>query len=95
MGFRVIGSIGRSFDDDEMRDERRMKRELDRAYHEGWEDAMEEMRGYGERGGNNGGSSGSGGYGERMDREWMEDGDYFGERRGVKGTGPYSRYRRR
>ena len=43
---------------------------------------------YGERGGR-GGRSG-GGYGERM---WDDD-DEYGERRGVKGTGPYARRRR-
>lgn len=80
MGFKVIG-MGRSFDGDEMREERMFRRELERARREGYEDAMEEMRGgYGERGG----------YDD--DDNSMYD---YGERRGVRGTGPYSRYRRR
>lgn len=50
---------------------------------------------YGNRGGNSGGSGGGYGnrYGNREDEDW-EDDDDFGERRGVRGTGRYSRYRR-
>ena len=62
--------------------EEEMEQELRRAYEEG----------YGERGG-----YGRGGYGERdeYDRDGYDDDDGYGERRGVKGTGRYSRYRRR
>lgn len=85
---------GRRFMDEDFEDEA-----LERAYRRGCKDgkekgyrmAMEEMHGYGQRGGSSGGSgSGSGGgYGQR---DWEEE-DY-GERRGVRGTGSYSRYRR-
>lgn len=62
---------------------------------------MGERGGYGRYGNRGGGgySGGSGGgYGNRYgnreyDDEWDDDDD-FGERRGVKGTGRYSRYRR-
>lgn len=84
MGWKVYGE-GRSFEDGDG-----MERELKRAYEEGCRDGyeramMERGGGYGERY-NDGrmGDYGDGGYG---------DGGY-GERRGVKGTGPYSRYRR-
>ena len=63
-----------------------MDRELEKAYKEGYRAAMEEMDGrYGERG-----------MRRRMDddgRIWDDD-DEYGERRGVKGTGPYARRRR-
>ena len=70
--------------------------ELENAYYRGYEDAMREIQGsrYGERGGYSG--DGRGGYGMR--EPWKEDDDDnydYGERRGVKGTGPYSRYPRR
>lgn len=82
MGWKVYG-MGRSFEGEDM------DLELEKAYKEGYRDAMEEMEDrYGERGGR-GGRSG-GGYGERM---WDDD-DEYGERRGVKGTGPYARRRR-
>ena len=71
-----------------------MERELRRAYEEGFEEGRREGRGgYGERGGYGQG----GGYGERgeYDRGGYEYDDAYGERRGVRGTGPYSRYRRR
>ena len=57
---------------------------------------------YGNRGGQGGGGSmgnreggygNRGGYGERDDEEW-EDMEQMGERRGVRGTGRYSRMRR-
>lgn len=51
---------------------------------------------YGNRGGYGGGNSGGGygnRYGNREDEDWNDDDD-FGERRGVRGTGRYSRYRR-
>lgn len=67
-----------------------MERELERAYNEGCEDgyekAMREMRG---------------GYGNRYDGQIYSgdmgryDGEDYGDRRGVKGTGPYARYHRR
>ena len=58
MGWKVYG-MGRSFEGEDM------DRELEKAYKEGYRDAMEEMEDrYGERGGR-GGRSG-GGYGERM-----------------------------
>lgn len=79
MGWKVYG-MGRSFEGEDM------DRELEKAYKEGYRDAMEEMDGrYGERG-----------MRRRMDddgRIWDDD-DEYGERRGVKGTGPYSRRRR-
>ncbi len=64
--------------------------ELERAYYQGYEDAMREVH--------------EGRYGERRDMPDMGDGygyprwqdnDSYGERRGVKGTGPYSHYPRR
>ena len=79
MGWKVYG-MGRSFEGEDM------DRELEKAYKEGYRDAMEEMDGrYGERG-----------MRRRMDddgRIWDVD-DEYGERRGVKGTGPYARRRR-
>ena len=66
--------------------------ELENAYYRGYEDAMREVQG--------------GRYGERREMmpdmgddygypRWRQDDDSYGERRGVKGTGPYSRYPRR
>lgn len=79
MGWKVYG-MGRSFEGEDM------DRELEKAYKEGYRDAMEEMDDrYGERG-----------MRRRMDddgRIWDDD-DEYGERRGVKGTGPYARRRR-
>lgn len=79
MGWKVYG-MGRSFEGEDM------DREIEKAYKEGYRDAMEEMDGrYGERG-----------MRRRMDddgRIWDDD-DEYGERRGVKGTGPYARRRR-
>ena len=79
MGWKVYG-MGRSFEGEDM------DRELEKAYKEGYRDAMEEMDGrYGERG-----------MRRRMDddgRIWDDD-DEYGETRGVKGTGPYARRRR-
>lgn len=79
MGWKVYG-MGRSFEGEDM------DRELEKAYKEGYRDAMEEMDGrYGERG-----------MRRRMDddgRIWDDD-DEYGERRGAKGTGPYARRRR-
>ena len=79
MGWKVYG-MGRSFEGEDM------DRELEKAYKEGYRDAMEEMDGrYGERE-----------MRRRMDddgRIWDDD-DEYGERRGVKGTGPYARRRR-
>lgn len=79
MGWKVYG-MGRSFEGEDM------DRELEKAYKEGYRDAMEEMDGrYGERG-----------MRRRMDddgRIWDDD-DEYGEKRGVKGTGPYARRRR-
>lgn len=91
----VIGgrSLGEGRDDEE----------LENAYEEGYRAAMKEMEGqrYGERDGYSyGGSSrgGSrGGYGQREGRFYDDDDDddmMYGERRGIKGTGRYSRYRR-
>lgn len=99
MGLRIIGE-GRGRFDGGHEDE--MERELKRAYRKGREDERRESReGYGERGG-----YGRGGYGERdeydhdeYDRDEYDRDEYddygYGERRGVKGTGRYSRYRRR
>ena len=79
MGWKVY-EMGRGFEGEDM------DRELEKAYKEGYRDAMEEMDGrYGERG-----------MRRRMDddgRIWDDD-DEYGERRGVKGTGPYARRRR-
>ena len=89
MGWRIIGEGRGGFDGHE----EEMERELERAYRKGREDERRESReGYGERGG-----YGRGGYGERdeYDRDGYDDDDGYGERRGVKGTGRYSRYRRR
>ena len=61
MGWKVYG-MGRSFEGEDM------DRELEKAYKEGYRDAMEEMEDrYGERGGRSGRG---GGYGERM---WDDD----------------------
>lgn len=76
------------------RDEEEFEDMLEQAYREGCEDgkrkAMHEMRGgYGERSGYPGGMD-DGYDGGRY------DGEGYGERRGVKGTGPYAgEYRRR
>lgn len=92
MGWRIIGEGRGGFGGHE----EEMERELRRAYEEGFEEGRREGRGgYGERGSYGQG----GGYGERgeYDRggyEYEYD-DAYGERRGVRGTGPYSRYRRR
>lgn len=88
-------AMGRGFEDDD-------RDELEEAYHEGrrrgYEEAMREMGGdrYGERDGGSSGGSSRGGYGERESRMFdpYEREDMYGERRGVRGTGPYSRYRR-
>lgn len=72
------------FDQDEV--ERAYRKGCEKGYRKAMEEMEEEMDGYGERGGYSGGNYG-GGYSE-------SDGSY-GERRGVKGTGRYSRYRRR
>lgn len=84
MGWNAIG-IARGFNGDDDQIEEMMEK----AYRKGRKDMREEMDGgYGERG------YGRGGYGMRQ--PWMEDDDDdYGERRGVKGTGVYSRYRRR
>lgn len=86
MGWRIIGEGRGGFDGHE----EEMEREFERAYRKGREDERRES--YGERGG-----YGRGGYGERdeYDRDGYDDEDGYGERRGVKGTGRYSRYRRR
>lgn len=84
MGWRIIGEGRGGFDGRE----EEMERELRRAYDEGYEEGRREGRGgYGERryDGDGYGRDDMGGY----------DADGYGERRGVKGTGPYSRYRRR
>lgn len=86
MGWNEMEKGRRFMDDDFDQDE------VERAYRKGCEKgyrkAMEEMHEeYGERGSYSTGNYG-GGYGQR---DWDED---FGERRGVKGTGRYSRYRR-
>lgn len=79
MGWRIIGEGRGGYDGHE----EEMERELQRAYEEGFEEGRREGRGgYGERRD----------YGGEMDGY---DGDGYGERRGVKGTGRYSRYRRR
>lgn len=67
-----------------------IERRMREAYECGYEDARREMRG---------------GYGERRMDGYTPDGDGthggeyagdgYGERRGVRGTGPYSRYRYR
>lgn len=100
-------AMGRGFEDDD-RDE--LEEAYHEGRRRGYEEAMREMGGdrYGERGGGSsrggygerdGGSSGGssrGGYGERESRMFdpYEREDMYGERRGVRGTGPYSRYRR-
>lgn len=84
------------------------ERELEKAYREGRREErerMEEHYGYGERGGYGSGSGsgsgsgrGGGSYGQRDGMYYMDDEEEeyeYGERRGVKGTGPYSRYYRR
>lgn len=103
MGWKFIG-MGRGFDG---REEEMMERELEKAYRKGRRDErerMEERGGYGERGSYSGGSgrgssgSSSGGYGQRDNMYYMDEDmeeEEYGERRGVEGTGPYSRYRYR
>ena len=90
MAWNAIGIARGSNGDDEQIDEM-----LEKAYRKGYKKAMEEMHeGYGERGGYSG--DGRGGYGMREPWKEDDDDDYdYGERRGVRGTGPYSRYRRR
>lgn len=81
MGWRIIGEGrgGEMFGGHE----EEMERELRRVYEEGFEEGKRQGRG---------------GYGERGDYgtdRGMYDDDGYGERRGVKGTGYYSRYYRR
>ena len=84
-------AMGRGFEDDD--------RELEAAYKAGYEDAMREVHEggrYGERGGYSDGPYRRG-YGAREGRmldPYDREDESYGERRGVKGTGPYSRYRR-
>lgn len=95
MGWKFVG-VGRGYDGDDYQDEM-IDKKLKKIYHKGMEEgydrAMEELEG--------------GRFGERnemyrMPRSYERgnmfddmDDDMFGERRGVKGTGPYSRVRRR
>ncbi|MCZ2855477.1 MAG: hypothetical protein O2U62_00115 [Candidatus Bathyarchaeota archaeon] len=91
---------------DELRDKAKKLLKYGKELYECIEDLAEESQmgergGYGNRYGNRGGgySGGNGGgnygnrYGNREDDGWDDDDD-FGERRGVRGTGRYSRYRR-
>ena len=88
--------MNEEYDQDDL--ERAYRRGCEHGEEKGYRKAMREMQGgmdgYGERGGYGGygerGQSFMRGYGER-DGEYGSDGD--GERRGVKYTGRYSRYR--
>ena len=88
---RATGMDGGHEDFEEMLEEA-----YEKGKEKGYRKAMREMEGgYGERGGYSGGTDTymGRGYGrrERMDDD---DEDGSGERRGVRGTGPYSRYAR-
>ena len=79
---------------DEYYDERDLDKAFEDGRKQGWREAMEEAKhsGYGERGGY---GQREMGYGQR-DNYPSQGGynqDAYGERRGVKGTGPYSRMR--
>lgn len=96
MGWSEMERGRRFMDDDFEKDdlERAYRRGCKHGEEKGYRMAMEEMRDeYGERGGYSGSYSGGNSSGSYGERDW-DDGD-FGERRGVRGTGPYSRYRRR
>lgn len=95
MGWNAF-EIGHDFEEI---DERELKKAYKEGCREGYEKAMREMEGrkrryddddddfdYGERYQDDGGYGGNGGGG-------MNGGGY-GERQGVKGTGPFSRYTR-
>lgn len=90
---------------DELRDKAKKLLKYGKELYECIEDLAEgsqmgERGGYGRYGNRGGGYSGGGGYGNRYgnreDEDWEEEDDYdrMGERRGVRGTGRYSRYRR-
>lgn len=90
---KVLKDIDRDEDRGGYGDRSDRDRELEEAYQCGREDVIEELKermgsGFGERDGM-GGGNGSGDYGRG---NYGDDG--YGNRRGVKGTGPYSRYRR-
>ena len=79
---------------DEYYDERDLDKAFEDGRKQGWREAMEEAKhsGYGERSNY---SQREMSYGQREDYP-MHGGynqDGYGERRGVKGTGPYSRMR--
>lgn len=108
MGWRILGESRRfDSDDDEIREayEEGCRKGYKKAMKEiresgeykerdDWDDDDDDD--YGERGGYGGGTGGMrGSYGMRggMDMEGMDMGGY-GERQGVRGTGPYSRVTR-
>ncbi len=90
MSWKAIG-IARGFDGDR----EQIDDMLEQAYRKGRKDERKKMNErYGERYGERDG--GRGGYGMRKpwDDDDDEEDDDYGERRGVRGTGPYSRFRR-
>lgn len=99
MGWKVMG-VGRGFDGMDDRDDEELRRAYHKGMKKGYEKAQREMEEdrygddddddddeYGERysGGGMYGGSGGGSYG---------GGGGYGERQGVRGTGPYSRVTR-
>lgn len=91
---RATGEGGGREDFEEMLEEA-----YEKGKEKGYRKAMSHMEGgYGERGGYSGGTDTymGGGYGRRDGMPYMDDDDDddYGERRGVRGTGPYSRYTR-
>jgi hypothetical protein len=70
-------------DDFERDDNNKLQQAYDQGYEDGYRKAMKEAHSMGNRGD----------YGERMDAGYQRKEDGYGERRGVPGTGPYSRRR--
>lgn len=70
-------------EDFERDDSSKLQKAYDEGYEDGYRKAMKEAHNMGERDG----------YGERMDGGSYRRRDDYGERRGVPGTGPYSRRR--
>ena len=72
-------------DDFQRDDHNKLQQAYDQGYEDGYRKAMKEAHGMGNRGE----------YGERMDSGggYQRKTDDYGERRGVPGTGPYSRRR--
>ncbi len=70
-------------DDFQRDDSSKLQKAYDEGFEDGYRKAMKEAHSMGERDG----------YGERMEGGGYQRRDDYGERRGVPGTGPYSRRR--